>query len=293
MHNILVTGANGQLGCEMRLLGATSLTNCYHYAGRAELDITDERAVREFVSDHHIDIMVNCAAYTQVDCAESHREEAQRINSDAVGLLARVAAEADVTLFHISTDYVFDGETTTPYTEADTPHPMTVYGATKRQGEILIEQERCKSLIIRTSWLYSEYGNNFLKTMLRLTAERDEVQVISDQMGTPTYARDLACLLFGFIEQERYIGHEGLYHYSNEGICTWYDFACAIAREAHRTDCRVVPCCTAAYPSVARRPAYSVLDKGKIKQTFGIEIPHWKTSLQQCINRLQAEEIHV
>jgi dTDP-4-dehydrorhamnose reductase len=290
MHNILVTGANGQLGREMRLLGATSLTNCYHYTGRAELDITDERAVRKFVGDHHIDILVNCAAYTQVDRAESNREEAQRINSDAVGLLARVVAEADATLFHISTDYVFDGEATAPYAETDTPHPTTVYGATKRQGEVLIEQTGCKSLIIRASWLYSEYGNNFLKTMLRLTAERDKVQVVSDQTGTPTYARDLACLLFGLIEQEHYIGHEGLYHFSNEGACTWYDFACAIVREAHRTDCRVVPCCTVAYPSVAQRPAYSVLDKSKIKQTFGIDIPYWETSLQQCINRLQAEE---
>jgi len=286
MNRILVTGANGQLGNEMRLLGAAS-HNEYIFTDVAELDITDEAAVLHAVRDGRIDVVVNCAAYTNVDRAEEDEAAADRINRQAVGNLARAAAAADATLIHISTDYVFSGDANRPYGETCATHPLGAYGRTKLAGEAEVEKSGCKALIVRTAWLYSEFGNNFLKTMLRLTGERDRLTVVFDQTGTPTYAGDLARTLFDIVETGRYAGREGIYHFSNEGVCSWYDFACAIAAEAGHTRCRIVPCHSSEYPSKTARPAYSVLDKTKIKTTFGVEIPHWTESLKRCMKNLK------
>lgn len=235
MRRILVTGANGQLGNAMRLLGATS-RNEYRFTDVAELDITDEEAVRRAVCDGRIDVIVNCAAYTNVDRAEEDEATADRINRLAVGNLARAAAAADATLIHVSTDYVFSGDANRPYDETCETHPLGVYGRTKLAGEAEVEQSGCKSLIIRTAWLYSEFGHNFLKTMLRLTAERDRLTVVFDQAGTPTYAGDLARTIFDIVESGAYAGREGIYHFSNEGVCSWYDFAHAIAADGRSDD---------------------------------------------------------
>ncbi len=266
MRRILVTGANGQLGNAMRLLGATS-RNEYRFTDVAELDITDEEAVRR----------------------EEDEATADRINRLAVGNLARAAAAAaaDATLIHVSTDYVFSGDANRPYDETCETHPLGVYGRTKLAGEAEVEQSGCKSLIIRTAWLYSEFGHNFLKTMLRLTAERDRLTVVFDQAGTPTYAGDLARTIFDIVESGAYAGREGIYHFSNEGVCSWYDFAHAIAAEAGHTQCTIEPCHSSEYPSKVERPAYSVLDKSKIKATFGVKIPHWTESLKVCMKNLK------
>ena len=286
MRRILVTGANGQLGNAMRLLGATS-RNEYRFTDVAELDITDEEAVRRAVCDGRIDVIVNCAAYTNVDRAEEDEAAADRINRLAVGNLARAAAAADATLIHVSTDYVFSGDANRPYDETCETHPLGVYGRTKLAGEAEVEHSGCKSLIIRTAWLYSEFGHNFLKTMLRLTAERDRLTVVFDQAGTPTYAGDLAQTIFDIVESGAYAGREGIYHFSNEGVCSWYDFAHAIAAEAGHTQCTIEPCHSSEYPSKVERPAYSVLDKSKIKATFGVRIPHWTESLKVCMKNLK------
>ena len=261
MRRILVTGANGQLGNAMRLLGATS-RNEYRFTDVAELDITDEEAVRRAVCDGRIDVIVNCAAYTNVDRAEEDEATADRINRLAVGNLARAAAAADATLIHVSTDYVFSGDANRPYDETCETHPLGVYGRTKLAGEAEVEQRGCKSLIIRTAWLYSEFGHNFLKTMLRLTAERDRLTVVFDQAGTPTYAGDLARTLFDIVESGAY------------------------AKKGH-TQCTIEPCHSSEYPSKVERPAYSVLDKSKIKATFGVKIPHWTESLKVCMKNLK------
>ena len=286
MRRILVTGANGQLGSEMRLLGATS-PNEYLFTDVAELDITDEAAVLRAVRDERIDVIVNCAAYTNVDRAEEDEATADRINRQAVANLARAAAAAGATLIHVSTDYVFSGDANRPYDETCETRPLGVYGRTKLAGEAEVEKSGCKALIIRTAWLYSEFGNNFLKTMLRLTAERDRLTVVFDQVGTPTYAGDLAQTIFDIVESGTYAGREGIYHFSDEGVCSWYDFAHAIAAEAGHTQCRIVPCHSSEYPSKVERPAYSVLDKSKIKAAFGVEIPHWTESLKRCMKNLK------
>ncbi len=286
MRRILVTGANGQLGSEMRLLGATS-PNEYLFTDVAELDITDEAAVLRAVRDERIDVIVNCAAYTNVDRAEEDEATADRINRQAVANLARAAAAAGATLIHVSTDYVFSGDANRPYDETCKTRPLGVYGRTKLAGEAEVEKSGCKALIIRTAWLYSEFGNNFLKTMLRLTAERDRLTVVFDQVGTPTYAGDLAQTIFDIVESGTYAGREGIYHFSDEGVCSWYDFAHAIAAEAGHTQCRIVPCHSSEYPSKVERPAYSVLDKSKIKAAFGVEIPHWTESLKRCMKNLK------
>ena len=285
--NILVTGANGQLGREMQRLGAVSPNN-YLFTDVAELDITDPEAVRRCVTGNRIGAIVNCAAYTNVERAEEDEATADRLNRAAVGNLARAAAEADALLVHVSTDYVFDGCASLPYTEENPTAPRSAYGRTKLAGEETVRASGCRHLILRTAWLYSEYGNNFLKTMLRLTAERETLNVVFDQVGTPTYAGDLALAIFSILEGGLDRGHEGTYHFSDEGVCSWYDFAVEIARAAGHDRCRISPCRTADYPTKAVRPAFSVLDKGKLKRTFGIEIPHWRESMFYCLKRLQA-----
>lgn len=285
--NILVTGANGQLGNEMRRLGAVSPNN-YIFTDVAELDITDATAVSEAVKGNGIEIIVNCAAYTNVDKAESDEATAVLINATAVANLAAAMKEVEGTLFHVSTDYVFGIDGNTPRREDMPTAPLGVYGRTKLMGEEAIEKSGCKALVFRTAWLYSEYGNNFLKTMLRLTAEREQLNVVFDQVGTPTYAGDLALAIFSIIEAGVYPGNEGIYHFSNEGVCSWYDFAVEIAAAAGNTDCRISPCHSSEFPSPVTRPPYSVLDKTKIKKTFDIDIPHWRESMEYCIKRIKA-----
>lgn len=285
--NILVTGANGQLGCEMRRLGAVSPNN-YIFTDVAELDITDSDAVMRVVNECAIEAIVNCAAYTNVDKAESDEAMAELINATAVGNLACAMKEVGGTLFHVSTDYVFGREGNTPRTEDMPLDPLGVYGRTKLHGEEAIAQSGCKALIFRTAWLYSEFGNNFLKTMMRLTAEREQINVVFDQVGTPTYAGDLALAIFSIIEAGVYEGNEGIYHFSDEGVCSWYDFAVEIAAAAGNTSCRINPCHSSEFPSPVTRPPYSVLDKTKIKNTFDIDIPHWRESMEYCIKRIKA-----
>lgn len=282
MANILVTGANGQLGSELRKIGFSALDEVF-YTDVAELDITDYAAVEKFVKDNEIDTIINCAAYTAVDKAEEEPELAAKINTEAVSNLARAAAKEGCLLIHISTDYVFDGTGTKPYSEKDKPCPVSVYGRTKLAGEEAILKSRCFHIIIRTAWLYSSFGNNFVKTILRLAAERPEINVVSDQIGSPTYAGDLAAAIVAIMDSEERIEHEGIYHYSNEGVCSWYDFAAEIVRLSGK-ECRVKPVTTADYPTKTQRPAYSVLDKSKIKKTFGIEIPEWKDALAKMMN---------
>lgn len=285
MKNILITGANGQLGCEMRRLGEFSANN-YIYTDVAELDITDKAAVAEFVSSNAIDVVVNCAAYTNVDKAESDEALAELINATAVSNLAEAVKSVDATLIHISTDYVFGCDGNTPRTENMPLAPLGVYGLTKLHGEEAVAKSGCKAIIIRTAWLYSEFGHNFVKTMLRLTAEKESLKVVFDQVGTPTYAGDLALTIFSIIEGDMYAGNEGIYHFSDEGVCSWYDFAMEIARLAGNKKCKIEPCHSSEFPTPVTRPPYSVLDKTKIKQTFGVDIPHWKESLIYCLKRI-------
>lgn len=288
--NILVTGANGQLGNEMRRLGAVSPNN-YIFTDVAELDIANSAAVLGAVRENGIEIIVNCAAYTNVDKAESDEATAELINSTAVGNLAAAAKECGATLFHVSTDYVFGLEGNTPRTEEMPVAPLGVYGRTKLMGEQAIASSGCKALVFRTAWLYSEFGNNFLKTMLRLTAEKEQLKVVFDQVGTPTYAGDLALAIFSIIEAGVYEGNEGIYHFSNEGVCSWYDFAVEIAAAAGNSRCRIEPCHSSEFPSPVTRPSYSVLDKTKIKSTFGLDIPHWRESMEYCIKRIKNNKL--
>ena len=286
MLNILITGANGQLGRSLQRLGGVSPHN-YICTDVAELDITDAGAVLRAVREQGIDVIVNCAAYTDVEKAEEAEARADLLNHKAAGNLAAAAKETGATLFHVSTDYVFDGTAHTPYTEDVTPSPLGAYGRTKLAGERAVMASGCRYLIFRTAWLYSEYGHNFLKTMLRLTSERDTLQVVFDQIGTPTYAGDLALALFSIIEAGRYAGNEGVYHFTNEGVCSWYDFATEIAAAAGHDKCRIIPCHTSEFPTKATRPAYSVLDKTKVKQTFQMDIPHWREAMLYCLEKLR------
>ena len=286
MLNILITGARGQLGSSLRQLGSVSPNN-YLATDVAELDITDAGAVLRAVREQGIDVIVNCAAYTDVERAEDDEPTAELLNHKAAGNLAAAAKATGATLFHVSTDYVFDGTAHTPYTEDGTPSPLGAYGRTKLAGERAVMASGCRYLIFRTAWLYSEYGNNFLKTMLRLTSERDTLQVVFDQIGTPTYAGDLALALFSIIESERYAGNEGVYHFTDEGVCSWYDFATEIAAAAGHDKCRIIPCHTSEFPTKATRPAYSVLDKTKVKQTFQMDIPHWREAMLYCLEKLR------
>ena len=288
--NILVTGANGQLGNCMRLSAGNSKDN-YIFTDVAELDILDADAVSKTVKDNDIDIIVNCAAYTNVDKAEDDAEFAERLNAGAVGNLAEAIKNNDGTLIHISTDYVFGGSAgNTPRNESEPTNPTGVYGLTKLHGEQAIAKSGCKALIFRTAWLYSEFGKNFVKTMLNLTASKQELSVVFDQVGTPTYAQDLADAIFHIVENRKFEGREGIYHYSDEGVCSWYDFTKAIAAIAGTTGCDIRPCHSDEFPSKVIRPAYSVLDKTKVKRTFGLKIPYWIDSLETCIKNLKNHE---
>jgi len=288
--NILVTGANGQLGTCMRL-AAKGSAHHYIFTDVAELDITDADAVKAAVRDNEIGVIVNCAAYTNVDRAESDAEFCELLNAGAVGNLAGAAKAADATLIHISTDYVFGGnQANTPRKEDEAPNPTGVYGLTKLHGEQAIAASGCKALIFRTAWLYSEYGKNFVKTMLKLTDERPALNVVFDQAGTPTYAQDLADAIVAIIEQGTCEGREGVYHYSNEGVCSWYDFTKAIAAMAGHTGCDIRPCHSDEFPSPVVRPSYSVLDKTKFKEAFGIAVPYWTDSLRTCIKNLDGRQ---
>ena len=284
MYKILVTGANGQLGSEIRHL-SLSYPFEFVFTDVAELDITDREAVWEFFRSNQLDAVVNCAAYTAVDRAETESELADKINHLAAKYLAEAAKEFKVKLVHVSTDYVFDGESYRPYSEDATPNPQSVYGVTKLAGEqAILAQDLANSIVIRTSWVYSTFGNNFVKTMRRLGAERSELNVVADQVGTPTYARDLAkCILDVLPDLSN--ARTAVYHYSNEGVCSWYDFAIAIM-ELSALNCSVHPIPSSQYPTPARRPYYSVLSKSKIKTDFQIEISHWRRSLQQCLMEL-------
>ena len=281
--NILITGCNGQLGNEMQLLEKENPQHIYYNTDVAELDITDQQAIERFVDEHAIDGIVNCAAYTAVDKAEANEALCQLLNAEAPAYLAHAVGRRGGWMVQISTDYVFDGTKHTPYVEDDDTCPNSVYGRTKLVGEINVQKLCERSMIIRTAWLYSTFGNNFVKTMIRLGHEKPELGVIFDQIGTPTYARDLARVIMTAIEQGI---RPGIYHFSNEGVTSWYDFTKAIHRLAGITTCRVRPLHTAEYPTPAARPHYSVLDKTKIKQTYGIDIPHWEESLADCIEHI-------
>ena len=281
--NILVTGCNGQLGNEMQLLEKENPQHTYFNTDVAELDITDQDAIERFVFENDIDGIVNCAAYTAVDKAEDNEELCTKLNAEAPAYLAASVGKRGGWMIQISTDYVFDGTQHTPYTEDDDTCPNSVYGKTKLVGELNVQKFCEQSMIIRTAWLYSTFGNNFVKTMIRLGNERPELGVIFDQIGTPTYARDLAVAIFAAINKGIV---PGIYHFSDEGVISWYDFTKAIHRIAGIKTCHVRPLHTAEYPTPARRPHYSVLDKTKIKQVYGIEIPYWEESLAECVKKL-------
>ena len=281
--NILITGCNGQLGNEMQLLEKTHPQHVYFNTDVQELDITDREAVEAFVEEHQIDGIVNCAAYTAVDKAESNVELCTLLNATAPAYLAQAIERRGGWFVQISTDYVFDGTNHVPYVEADGVCPNSTYGRTKLEGEQQAMSACRRTMIIRTAWLYSSFGNNFVKTMIRLGREKSELGVIFDQIGTPTYARDLAVAIFAAIDKGIV---PGIYHYSNEGVISWYDFARAIYRMAGITTCRVRPLHTSEYPTPAARPHYSVLDKTKIKQTYALDIPYWEESLAECIMQL-------
>ena len=281
--NILITGCNGQLGNEIQLLEKENSQHQWFNTDVQELDITNVDAVRLFVQEHQIDGIVNCAAYTAVDKAEDNEELCTKLNAEAPAYLAKAIGDRGGWMIQISTDYVFDGSKHTPYVEDDDTCPNSVYGRTKLVGELNVQKLCERSMVIRTAWLYSTFGNNFVKTMIRLGKERPELGVIFDQIGTPTYARDLAIAIMTAIDKGIV---PGIYHFSNEGVISWYDFTKAIHRMAGITSCHVRPLHTAEYPTPANRPHYSVLDKTKIKQTYGIEIPYWEESLKDCIEKL-------
>jgi len=285
MTKILITGANGQLGNEMRVLFESYPLFEFFPTDVDELDLCDKQAIDHFITANKIDYIVNCAAYTAVDRAEDEVDLCYKINRDAVENLAK-AASGKAKVIHVSTDYVFDGQGEKPYKETDPTNPQSVYGKSKWEGEEVLWKNCKESIIIRTAWLYSSFGNNFVKTMIRLGKERDSLNVVADQTGTPTYAADLAKAIMDIIvfDVEKQSFPTGIYHYSNEGICTWYDFTLKIHELAGITTCKVNPITTDQYPVKAKRPMYSVLDKTKIKETFKMQIPEWEDSLDKCIN---------
>ncbi|MBQ0136540.1 MAG: dTDP-4-dehydrorhamnose reductase [Bacteroidales bacterium] len=277
--NILITGCNGQLGTEMRNLSAQHTNHTYFFTDVQELDITNRQAVLDFVQNNNIDLIVNCAAYTNVDKAEEDEVTARLINAQAVENLASAGCK----IIHVSTDYVFSGDEHVPCRESDPVAPRTAYGRTKYEGEQLLLNTNPQAIIFRTAWLYSPYGNNFVKTMLKYGREKDELRVVYDQIGTPTYAEDLAMAIYAAIEAPQW--HAGIYHFTNEGVCSWFDFTVEILRQAGVT-CKVTPILSSEYQYKTPRPHYSVLDKAKVKTTFGITIPYWTDSLAKCLKRL-------
>ncbi len=288
--NILVTGANGQLGRCLRKAVRCSEDN-YLFTDIAELDITDSMSVNTVVKENDIHVIINCAAYTNVDRAETEPELAELLNATAVRNLAEAIKRNNGALIHISTDYVFGKESyNVPCRENQEGTPTGVYGLTKLHGEQNIAKAGCKAIIIRTAWLYSEYGKNFVKTMLELTATKPTLKVVFDQAGTPTYAQDLADAIFVIVENRLIYGNEGVYHYSNEGVCSWYDFTKSIAEIAGNTSCDIEPCHSDEFTSAVIRPSYSVLDKTKFKKTFGLKVPYWTDSLKTCIKNLKQNE---
>ena len=285
--NILVTGANGQLGNEIQIVSRKS-TNHYIFTdvceGYQNLDITNLEAVRKAVKENDVKCIINCAAWTNVDKAETAGDIVEILNAVAPENLAKAMKEVGGLLVHVSTDYVFGGDPyNTPCKEDMKGTPTGVYGLTKLHGEEKIQAVGCDHIILRTAWLYSEFGNNFVKTMLNLTATKPQIKVVFDQTGTPTYAGDLADAIFDIVENKKFEGHSGVYHFSNEGVCSWYDFTIKIAQIAGHTACNIQPCHSDEFPSPVKRPAYSVLDKTKIKETFGIQIPYWEDSLKKCM----------
>ncbi|TXD53004.1 MULTISPECIES: dTDP-4-dehydrorhamnose reductase [unclassified Polaribacter] len=285
MINILITGANGQLGSELKALEQTYATYNFHFTDYKELDITNHAAVDAFVKAANISVIINCAAHTAVDKAETDKEMSTKLNHLAVENFAKIAKTNNIQLIHISTDYVFDGTNHIPYSEDDKTNPQSVYGSTKLAGEQAMQKiNPANSIIIRTSWVYSNFGNNFVKTMLRLANERDELGVILDQVGTPTYARDLAKLLLEIIPKINNTNVE-VYHFSNKGVSSWYDFAKAIF-DLKEIDIKLNAIETSQYPTAAKRPFYSVLNKNKIENTFQLEIPYWRDSLKECLKKL-------
>lgn len=287
LPTILITGANGQLGKEFRALENAYPRYAFIFTGREELDINDETAVNNFFTGHQIAVCVNCAAYTAVDKAETDEASATQTNTIAPGILARAAKTHSAAFIHISTDYVFDGTSTSPYKETDPVKPINVYGATKQKGEQLVMDANSEAIIIRTSWVYSAYGNNFVKTMLKLMKERESVNVVNDQVGSPTYAADLATAIMQIISSGNtgQPGASGIFHFSNTGVISWYDFAVAI-RDLSGSKCIVNPIPAAQYPTPSKRPAYSVMDTDKIQTAFGIDIPGWKEALERCLQLL-------
>lgn len=292
--NILVTGANGQLGNEMRIVSKGSqdryiFTDVVEVEGQETtiLDITNLDAIRKMVKENDVKVIVNCAAYTNVDAAESNQDLAELLNAKAPENLAVAMKEEGGLLVHISTDYVFGGDPyNTPCKEDQKGTPTGVYGLTKLHGEQNIQNTAVDYLIFRTAWLYSEFGKNFVKTMMNLTSTKPQLKVVFDQVGTPTYAYDLAKAIFDIIEDRRYEGNTGIYHYSNEGVCSWYDFTKLIAEIAGNSTCDIQPCHSDEFPSPVKRPAFSVLDKTKVKETFGVSIPYWTDSLRKCMSNM-------
>ena len=292
--NILVTGANGQLGNEIRIVAKDS-RDAYIYTDVVEvegvettlLDITSLEAVRKMVQENDVKCIINCAAYTNVDKAETDEVFCELLNAKAVENLAVAMKEVNGLLVHVSTDYVFGGDPyNTPCKEDQKGTPTGVYGKTKLQGEENILASGCKHVIIRTAWLYSEFGKNFVKTMLNLTATKPQLKVVFDQVGTPTYAYDLAAAIYEIVSEREYEGNDGVYHFSNEGVCSWFDFTKMIAEYAGHTECDIQPCHSDEFPSPVKRPAYSVLDKTKIKETFGVKVPYWTDSLKVCLGNM-------
>lgn len=282
-NRILITGANGQLGSEFRALEKKYDQFEFIFVGKDELAIQDHFLLKKFFKKHLPSYCINCAAYTAVDKAETEKELATTINGDAPGYLAEACDEFGTRFIHISTDYVFDGSSAIPYKETDETNPVNHYGMSKLIGEKRVMENIADAVIIRTAWVYSEYGNNFVKTMMRLMKEREQLNVVSDQRGSPTYAADLADAIMQIISKDKIV--PGIYHYSNEGAITWYEFAVAI-KEMIGSNCRINPIPTTQYPTPAKRPAFSLLDKTKIKSTYQLEIPDWKTSLKKCVVRL-------
>lgn len=285
--NILITGANGQLGTAFRDIAPANTQHQFYFKTRSELDILDAAAITAAIKETGVTVLVNCAAYTAVDKAETEKETAFAINGEAPGLMAKLCADLGVRLVHISTDYVFNGDGEKPYREDDPIAPVNIYGASKQAGEAAVLANNKDAVIIRTAWVYAPFGNNFVKTMLRLMNTRPEIGVVADQHGSPTNALDLAAAIVQLIDSGNWQG--GIYHYCNEGVITWYDFALAI-RELSGLQCTINPLTTEQYPTPAKRPRFSVMDTSKIQQVFGLQLQPWRSSLAACIQRLQQEE---